>query len=125
MSEFQPVFYPLVFEPSLHIKVWGGRELEWRLGKKLPTHEPYGESWEIFWKNKVANGSKAGRTLGELIAAYPRAMVGTDHADAEYPLLVKFIDAQDWLSVQVHPDDARAAELEGEPRGKTECWYIV
>ncbi len=120
-----PQLYPLLFEPVLHPKVWGGRQLEQRLGKTLPPGEPIGESWEIFWQNRVSNGPLRGRTLGELIDAYPQKMLGSRDADPEFPLLVKFIDAQDWLSVQVHPDDKRAAELEGEPRGKTECWYII
>jgi mannose-6-phosphate isomerase len=118
-------FYPLLFEPSLHVKVWGGRQLEHRLGKRLPTAEPYGESWEIFWRNRIANGAERGKQLGQLISEQPLALSGKAEADAEFPLLVKFIDAQDWLSVQVHPDDALALALEGEPRGKTECWYIV
>lgn len=113
---------PLFLEPALNTRVWGGRQLESRLGKTLPTAEPYGESWEIFWKNRVVGSEK---TLGELIAADPLGMTGIGAAGAEFPLLVKFLDAQDWLSVQVHPDDAQAAQLEGEPRGKTECWYVV
>jgi mannose-6-phosphate isomerase len=113
---------PIFLEPALNVRVWGGRQLESRLGKPLPTAEPYGESWEIFWKNRVAGGQQ---TLGELIAADPHGMTGIGTAGAEFPLLVKFLDAQDWLSVQVHPDDAQAAQLEGEPRGKTECWYVV
>ncbi len=120
-----PQLYPLLFEPALHPKVWGGRQLEQRLAKDLPAGEPIGESWEIFWKNRVSNGPLQGKTLGELIAAYPQKMLGSRNAAPEFSLLVKFIDAQDWLSVQVHPDDERAAKLEGEPRGKTECWYII
>ncbi len=125
MSSSAPHVYPLLFEPSLHEKVWGGRQIETRLGKPLPPGQPIGESWEIYWKNRVANGEYRGKTLGDLISEYPEAMVGSENADPEFPLLIKFIDAQDWLSVQVHPDDKLAAELEGEPRGKTECWYIV
>ncbi|MCC7208851.1 MAG: class I mannose-6-phosphate isomerase [Anaerolineae bacterium] len=117
--------YPLRFEAALHTKVWGGRQLGARLGKALPSDEPYGESWELFWKNRATNGAHAGKTLGELIAADPVGMVGRAGASEEFPLLVKFIDAQEWLSVQVHPDDAQAQALENEPRGKTECWYIV
>src|SRR5262249_30443044 len=83
------------------------------------------ESWEVYWKNRVANGEFKGKTLGELIELYPEEMVGRKDASPEFPLLIKFIDAQDWLSVQVHPADKLAAELKGEPRGKTECWYIV
>lgn len=117
--------YPFCFEVPLEARVWGGRKLETRLGKKLSTDQPVGEAWEIFWKNRVTNGVHAGKTLGELIAAYPKAIAGADDASPEFPLLVKFIDAQDWLSVQVHPDDALALKLEGQPRGKTECWYII
>jgi mannose-6-phosphate isomerase len=120
-----PRLYPLLFEPALHPKVWGGRQLEGRLGKKLPPGEPIGESWEIYWKNRVSNGPLRGQTLGDLIAAYPQRMVGKPDADPEFPLLVKFLDAQQWLSVQVHPNDELAAKLEGEPRGKTECWYVI
>jgi mannose-6-phosphate isomerase len=117
--------YPLLFEPSLHVKVWGGRWFESRLGKELPPGQPVGESWEIYWKNRVANGPWQGKRLGELIVDRPLLVAGDKEATEEFPLLIKFLDAQDWLSVQVHPDDAKAAELEGEPRGKTECWYII
>ncbi|MBX3066196.1 MAG: class I mannose-6-phosphate isomerase [Anaerolineae bacterium] len=117
--------YPLIFEPAFYARPWGGKQMEERLGKELPPGPPIGESWEIFWKNKVSNGEHRGRTLGELVAAYPVEMIGRDTLDAEYPLLVKFLDAQEWLSVQVHPDDILAAELEGQPRGKTECWYVI
>ncbi len=119
------LFYPLLFEPSLHVKVWGGRQLARRLGKRLPTDEPYGESWEIFWRNRIANGLQRGKLLGQLIQEQSVALTGRANADAEFPLLIKFIDAQDWLSVQVHPDNQLALALEGEPRGKTECWYII
>lgn len=119
------IYSPLRLEPSLHSRVWGGRTLEVRLGKTLPTAEPYGESWEIFWKNTLKTGGWAGKTLGEAIAADPLGMVGRADAGPEYPLLVKFLDSHDWLSVQVHPDDNWAQKLEGEPRGKTECWYVI
>ncbi len=125
MPRSDPRMYPLVFEPSLHAKVWGGHRLEARLGKKPATDQPIGESWEIYWRNRVANGPFKGETLGDLISAYPEKMMGWLDADPEFPLLVKFIDAQEWLSVQVHPDDKLAAQLEGQPRGKTECWYVV
>ncbi|HLY29364.1 MAG TPA: type I phosphomannose isomerase catalytic subunit, partial [Aggregatilineales bacterium] len=117
--------YPLKFEPALYEKVWGGRQLETRLGKALPPKQPIGESWEIYFKDRIANGDYRGQTLGELIAAHPIEMLDEEKSNGEFPLLIKFIDAQDWLSVQVHPDDALAMELEGQPRGKTECWYII
>jgi mannose-6-phosphate isomerase len=117
--------YPLIFEPALHARPWGGTQLQSRLGKELPPGAPVGESWEIFWKNRVSNGEHQGRTLGELIRRYPREVTGNVAAGEEFPLLVKFLDAQDWLSVQVHPNDALALHLEGQPRGKTECWYVI
>lgn len=119
------VVYPLLFQPALHAKPWGGRDMARLLGKELPDTEPIGESWEIYWENRIANGPYAGQTLGEVIAANPLEMTGDAEATAEFPLLVKFLDAHEWLSVQVHPDDQLAQQLEGEPRGKTECWYIV
>jgi len=117
--------YPMLIEAALHTRVWGGRQLETRLGKTLPSAQPYGESWEIFWKNRIGNGPLKGQILGDVIRARPQAMTGDATSDGEFPLLVKFLDAQDWLSVQVHPNDALAQRLEGEPRGKTECWYII
>lgn len=123
MDNFKP--YPLVIQAVLHTRVWGGRLLEIKLAKTLPSEQPYGESWEIFWKNRIANGSLAGKTLGDAIKAHSRALTGAEDADPEFPLLVKFLDAEEWLSVQVHPNDALAQRLEGEPRGKTECWYVI
>ncbi|MEP7293803.1 MAG: type I phosphomannose isomerase catalytic subunit [Chloroflexota bacterium] len=118
--------YPLLLDPSLHVKVWGGRKLETVMHKTLPTSEPYGESWEMHDSAKVANGALAGRTLGDLLPVYGAELLGTmNDPKAGMPLLVKLLDATDWLSVQVHPDDAQAAQLEGEPRGKTEAWYVI
>lgn len=118
--------YPLLLEPALHLRVWGGRRLATDLHKVLPTHEPYGESWEMHDTATVCNGPLAGRTLGDVLAEYGAALVGPDHDPAVgLPLLVKFLDAVDWLSVQVHPNDAQAREFEHEPRGKTEAWYVI
>jgi mannose-6-phosphate isomerase len=63
--------------------------------------------------------------LEDVIQQYPLEMIGYHHKNGEFPLLVKLLDAREWLSVQVHPDDTLADVLEGEPRGKTECWYIL
>lgn len=117
--------YPLRITPSPQVRVWGGIQLATRLGKVLPSTEPYGESWEIYHTNAVENGAYQGITLAELIAKFPEPMTGNADASSDFPLLVKFLDAQDWLSVQVHPNDLWAARLEGELRGKTECWYVV
>jgi mannose-6-phosphate isomerase len=120
------LLYPLLLEPALHVKVWGGRKLDTLMHKTLPTDEPYGESWELHDTAKVANGAYAGQTIGDVLKAEGAALIGSHNNPAEgFPLLVKFLDAADWLSVQVHPNDAYAAQLEGEPRGKTEAWYIL
>ena len=116
-------FYPLLFEQRLLEKVWGGHSIHaWKYGKH--SDQPIGESWEIFSGNCIVNGEYAGSTLQELIAKFPFEMTGRNSVE-EFPLLVKLLDAKEWLSVQVHPDDALAFELEGEQRGKTECWYIL
>jgi mannose-6-phosphate isomerase len=122
----QSTLYPLLLEPSLRVLVWGGRKLSTVMGKTLPTEEPYGEAWELHDTATVANGALAGRTLGDLLAKYGTALVGEINDPAQgFPLLVKLIDADEWLSIQVHPDDDQAARLEGDPRGKTEAWYIL
>lgn len=115
--------YPLLFNQVLLEKVWGGHSIhQWKFGEKTPGS--IGESWEIHTHNIISNGVFAGKTLQEVIDAYPLELTGRSEA-IEFPLLVKILDAQEWLSVQVHPDDALALELEGEPRGKTECWFIL
>jgi len=112
--------------PALHVKVWGGRRLETLMGKALPTAEPYGESWEIHDTATVANGPLAGQTLADVLKQYGHDLVGVKNDPAlGFPLLVKFLDAADWLSVQVHPNDAQAQQYDGEPRGKTEAWYVL
>lgn len=118
--------YPMLLTPVLHTRVWGGRKLESSLNKALPTNAPYGESWEMHDTATVANGAHAGKTLGTLLAEHGAALIG-DVSDPKkgFPLLLKFLDANAWLSVQVHPDDALAEKLEGEPRGKTEAWIVL
>lgn len=118
--------YPLLMNPTLHTRVWGGRALETRYHKPLPTHAPYGESWELHDTTPVANGALAGRSIIDLTRTYGADLIGTDADPAlGFPLLVKLLDCNDWLSVQVHPDDALAGKLEGEPRGKTEAWILL
>src|SRR5262245_4247873 len=118
--------YPLLMQPALHTKPWGGRRLETVLHKSLPTDEPYGESWELHDTATIANGSLAGRTLGDVLPEYGNDLVGSDNnPSVGFPLLAKFLDAAEWLSIQVHPNDEQASELESEPRGKSEAWYIL
>jgi len=118
--------YPLKLQSTLHVKVWGGRKLATELGKPLPTEQPYGESWELHDTCLVTNGALRGANLGELTQQFGADLVGAGNDPADgMPLLAKFIDAGEWLSIQVHPDDAQAMALESEPRGKTEAWVVL
>lgn len=122
----EPALYPMLLQPALHTRVWGGRRLETVMGKLLPTDEPYGESWEMHDTAHVINGGYHGKTVAETLEIMGEALVGAGNpVDQGMPLLVKILDADDWLSVQVHPDDAQAAVLEHDPRGKTEAWIVL
>ena len=122
--------YPLLFEPNLHETVWGGRRLRPFKGL-VPSNVPIGESWEVSAvtgsTSVVANGSWAGHSLDEVIASDPASFLGEAVAkryDGKLPLLVKFIDAAQDLSIQVHPDDEMAMREHGK-MGKSEMWYII
>jgi len=123
---------PLCFEPILKQKIWGGRRLQALLGKHLPTRAGVGESWELSdhpsAQSRVAEGPAKGLTLRRLIETDAEPILGPDAPQAwhrRFPLLIKFIDADDRLSIQVHPDDAFAAEHEAGESGKTECWWVM
>jgi len=121
--------YPLQFEPILRRLIWGDRRLGTVLNKPLGDANDYAESWEISdYREQVSIvrcGALAGVSLRELLRARPRELFGSAlGARDQFPLLVKFIDAQEVLSVQVHPDDERAARLAGDS-GKTEAWVVV
>lgn len=118
--------YPMKLTPALHTKVWGGRRLQDQLNIPLPTDEQYGEAWIMHDTATVANGHLRGQTIAELLEIYGQDLVGANNDPrAGMPLLAKFLDANDWLSIQVHPNDAQAQELDGEARGKTEAWYVL
>ena len=123
-----PKLYPLIFEPELKEKIWGGRKLETILGKKLPPDVPIGESWEAYGGNVVAYGDYRGMTVDQLVDELGSDLLGKsiwESYDGIFPLLFKYIDANEFLSVQVHPDDEYARTKAGYPKGKTESWYIV
>ena len=121
----------LTFEPIFKQTVWGGRLLESSLGKKLPGDGPIGESWEIVDlptdQSRVADdGGRRGVTLEKLLEENGEAILGgVPLLEGRFPLLLKFIDAQQTLSVQVHPDEEACALLGQGARPKTEAWYIV
>jgi mannose-6-phosphate isomerase len=123
-----PQLYPLLFEDDFRDKPWGSRRLHDLLKKNVSPDRPIGESWEIWSGSVIANGAWAGKSVDDVIAQHWDEVMGTRLAAASprtFPLLYKFIDANEWLSVQVHPDDSYAQAHEGVPFGKTEAWYIV
>jgi len=125
------MLYPLKFKPLYKDYIWGGRNLA-KLGKPLPAEGIVAESWEIACHKNgssiVANGCYEGVPLPDLITMLGRELLGESlpPQDIEkFPLLIKLIDAEDNLSVQVHPDDAYANEHENGEYGKNEMWYII
>jgi mannose-6-phosphate isomerase len=126
-----PALYPLTFQPVFKDYTWGGRNLADRLGRTLPAGI-VAESWEVAahpnGSSVVANGPLAGTELAALSALWGEALVGRRNRDAvargRFPLLIKLLDANRWLSVQVHPDDTYALAHEGE-WGKTEMWVVL
>jgi len=126
------LLYPLKFKPIYKEKIWGGSNLKKYLNKNIDENKKIGESWEIadhFEDTTVVlNGELKGKTLHELLLEYKRDLLGNSADDKfleKFPLLIKFIDANDKLSVQVHPDDEYAFKNENGEMGKTEMWYIV
>lgn len=122
--------YPIKFAPICFEKIWGGNRLKTLLNKKYDSKN-CGESWEISGVegniSVVANGFLKGNDLSELIEIYMGDLVGDkvyEKFGAEFPLLIKFIDAQDDLSIQVHPNDELSKERHNA-FGKTEMWYVV
>jgi mannose-6-phosphate isomerase len=134
--------YPLKFRPRFVEKMWGGRKIETVLGKPLPPGKRIGESWEIYdfppgvvdgstdWvSSEIANGPLAGRTLHWAVGEFGRDLYGDvplcgPRDRAQFPILIKFLDARQDLSVQVHPDcDYAAAHPDACP--KDEAWYVI
>lgn len=122
---------PLTFAPIFKTNLWGGRRLPGFLGIPAPHADPIGEAWMLSDVDGnlsvVADGPYAGHTLRDVIADDPAAIFGDRlPADGRFPLLLKFIDARQELSVQVHPNDEQAVRLKGPGhRGKTEAWVIL
>ncbi len=122
---------PIKFKPILKQTLWGGGKIVNFKGIDGHEGEQIGESWELSGvpgnESVAANGEYEGRTLTEIVAAEKERLVGTDNYKRfgdEFPLLIKFIDAKQDLSIQVHPDDEKAQKY-GLRNGKTEMWYIM
>ncbi|MBC2596329.1 class I mannose-6-phosphate isomerase [Ruficoccus amylovorans] len=117
-----------LFKPLYQERVWGGRGLHDKLGRELPGSAPIGESWEIVDRPEaqsvVAEGPMAGKTLRQLLETSASTVMGPGYAPSTpFPILVKWLDCQDRLSLQVHPPADIAPSLGGEP--KTENWYVA
>jgi mannose-6-phosphate isomerase len=120
---------PFKVSPLFLEKIWGGQALRNTLNKNTSGGAKIGESWEVSgeepYQSKIAEGPHEGKRLGDICKMYGGKFLGSGNDNDQFPLLYKFIDANDKLSVQVHPDDFQAQEYGWGTRGKTECWYIV
>lgn len=121
---------PLLFEPIYRPKIWGGRALAQLFGRTLPGSEPIGESWELADLDEgvsvVAAGPARGLSLRQCVAEWGGDLLGRAPLHAgRFPLLIKFLDARQPLSVQVHPDDETAAAIGGGARSKDEAFYVI
>ena len=120
--------YPLKFKPIFKERIWGGQALRTVFGKDLPAGKKIGESWELTDlpedKSEIINGPLAGQTITTAIEKLGPAITGQPDYNPPFPLLIKILDANDILSVQVHPDPETCRRTgKGDP--KTECWYII
>ncbi|MGM0582198.1 MAG: type I phosphomannose isomerase catalytic subunit [Bacteroidota bacterium] len=123
--------YPLKFKPILKEKIWGGSKIKDILSRGKLNEGKIGETWELSTieenESIVSNGVLKGQTLNELIEKHPKEILGEDIVTKyrkDFPLLIKYIDANQDLSVQVHPNDKLAKERHNS-KGKTESWYIM
>src|SRR5277367_2420792 len=118
----QAPLYPLRFEPIYQYRLWGGRRLSSLLAAPLPCDGPIGEAWVLSDRydhpSRVADGSLKGQTIGQVIDQFPEQVMGKLAGRfRRFPLLLKFLDVREMLSVQVHPTDTATA--------KTEAWVVL
>jgi mannose-6-phosphate isomerase len=126
----QTPLYPLRFEPIYQYRLWGGRRLGCLLTAPLPGDGPIGEAWVLSdrddHQSRVSDGPLKGRTIAQLLAQFPEQVMGTLAGRfRRFPLLLKFLDAREMLSVQVHPADTRTDLLPAGETGKTEAWVVL
>lgn len=122
--------YPIRFEPIYQYRIWGGRNLANLLSAPLPGNDPIGEAWILSDREDhaslVADGSLKGQTIGQLMEQFPEQLMGKLAGRfTRFPLLLKFLDAQKMLSVQVHPSDMQKDYLPEGEHGKTEAWVVL
>ncbi len=123
------MIYPIFLNPDFKDRIWGGSQLSTLFDKAIPNDHT-GESWEVACHDNgnstVSNGVYKGKLLKDIVLNDKEAWLGSAFTEVKkFPLLIKFIDAKEKLSVQVHPDDAYAAVNENGEFGKNECWYIL
>ncbi len=119
---------PITFRPLYKTRVWGGRNLQSRYARPLPDEQPYGESWELVDREDdqsiVTSQNHQGKSLNQLWTQHRAEIFGENLPNSErFPILIKILDCQDDLSIQVHPPATLAPSLNGEP--KTEMWYLA
>jgi mannose-6-phosphate isomerase len=122
--------YPMQFEPIYQYRIWGGRRLTDLLTAPLPGNDPIGEAWILSDRDdhasRVSNGPLKGRTIGQLFEHWPDQLMGKLAGRfSRFPLLLKFLDAHEMLSVQVHPSDQQTDYLPVGEHGKTEAWVVL
>jgi mannose-6-phosphate isomerase len=122
--------HPLIFEPIYKPKLWGGQRIFTFLNRPPMSGETIGESWELVDleedQSRVVDGPARGKTLGQLVEEWGLGLVGNvPLMDGRFPLMIKFLDAVQSLSVQVHPDETMARKLGGNVRVKHESWYVL
>jgi mannose-6-phosphate isomerase len=121
--------YPLRTAPFFRDYLWGGRNLATKLGKALPAEGIWAESWEIIdhpeHQSRITNGPCRGMTLAQITEIADQWLLGDSCPTRSLPLLLKYLDCQRVLSVQVHPDDAYAQQMSPPDLGKTEAWYVI
>lgn len=126
----QPELYPLKFEPIYQYRIWGGGRLAHLLSKPLPANDPIGEAWILSDRDdhpsKVTEGPLKGQTINQLLNHSPDALMGKLAGHFKrFPLLLKFLDCQKVLSVQVHPADEQKKYIPAGESGKTEAWVVL
>jgi mannose-6-phosphate isomerase len=122
--------YPLRFDPIYQYRLWGGRRLSGLLSAPLPCDGPIGEAWvlsdRIDHQSLVANGPLKGRALSQVMAQFPEQLMGKFSSRfRRFPLLLKFLDAHEMLSIQVHPSDAHPDLIPVGDTAKTEAWVVI
>ena len=126
----QTALYPLRFEPIYEYRLWGGRRLADILGTPLPGDGPIGEAWVLSDRadhaSRVADGPLKGQTISQLLEQFPEPLLGRLVGRfSRFPLLLKFLDVREKLSLQVHPADDRQDLLPAGETGKTEAWVVL